>query len=48
VFWDTAHDTFGYVTPAVQRRGRHFLFYSYAGISGGALLVALVAVRPEP
>lgn len=44
VFWDTDHDTFGYVTAGdAQRRGRYFLFYNYAGVSGGAVLVALVA-----
>ena len=44
VFWDTGHDTFGYVnTRDASRRGRYFMFYNYAGISGGAVLVALVA-----
>lgn len=43
-FWDTSLDTFGYVTADdPKQRGRYFLFYNYAGLSGGALLVALVA-----
>ena len=51
-FWDAEDaDTFGYVNACDEghgggsRRGRYFMFYSYAGaeLSGGATLVALVA-----
>lgn len=41
-FWGGL-DMFGRVAPAVGQRGEFFLFYSYATISGGALLAALVA-----
>ncbi len=34
---------FGHVAASGQRRGLAFLFYSYADVSGGALLIALVA-----
>ena len=50
VFWGDGHDTFGYVNrtdgpEGANRRGRYFMFYSYAGehLSGGALLIALCA-----
>ena len=46
VFWDTTHDTFGYVRKCdgdSKKRGRYYMFYNYAGLSGGATLVALVA-----
>jgi monoamine oxidase len=50
VFWGDGHDTFGYVNrtdgpEGAKRRGRYFMFYSYAGehLSGGALLIALCA-----
>ena len=51
-FWDAEDaDAFGYVNACDEghggglRRGRYFMFYSYAGteLSGGATLVALVA-----
>ncbi|CAI6007999.1 unnamed protein product [Closterium sp. NIES-65] len=43
VFWDTTIDTFGRLTSHPSQRGEFFLFYSYAAVSGGALLMALVA-----
>ncbi|GMH38451.1 hypothetical protein BSKO_06335 [Bryopsis sp. KO-2023] len=43
VFWGDRNDMFGHVNEAVEDRGKYFLFYSYAHISGGALLIALVA-----
>jgi hypothetical protein len=36
-------DTFGLVAASRAERGESFLFYSYAGISGGAVLIALAA-----
>ncbi|KAH9288473.1 hypothetical protein KI387_032590, partial [Taxus chinensis] len=43
VFWGTEIDTFGHLCDESSRRGEYFLFYSYASVSGGALLIALVA-----
>ena len=47
-FWDTEHDTFGYVNSCdagIENRGRFFMFYSYDGeeLSGGSTLIALIA-----
>ncbi|CAL1387017.1 unnamed protein product [Linum trigynum] len=43
VFWENDLDTFGHLTDHSSRRGEFFLFYSYATVSGGPLLLALVA-----
>lgn len=43
VFWGTDLDTFGHLSDDPARRGEFFLFYSYATVSGGPLLLALVA-----
>jgi hypothetical protein len=43
VFWGDELDMFGHVANSAQERGEAFLFYSYAHLSGGALLVALCA-----
>lgn len=43
VFWGAEIDTFGHLCDDSSRRGEFFLFYSYASVSGGALLIALVA-----
>ena len=43
VFWNTDLDTFGHLTDDPSRRGEFFLFYSYATVAGGPLLIALVA-----
>lgn len=43
VFWGTDLDTFGHLTDDSSNRGEFFLFYSYATVAGGALLIALVA-----
>ncbi|KAG9441672.1 hypothetical protein H6P81_017526 [Aristolochia fimbriata] len=43
VFWGTELDTFGHLTGDAARRGEFFLFYSYATVAGGPLLIALVA-----
>ncbi|XP_019194432.1 PREDICTED: protein FLOWERING LOCUS D [Ipomoea nil] len=43
VFWGTDLDTFGHLTEDPSHRGEFFLFYSYAPVAGGALLIALVA-----
>ncbi|XVE68803.1 hypothetical protein DITRI_Ditri09bG0099600 [Diplodiscus trichospermus] len=43
VFWGTDLDTFGHLTEDPSRRGEFFLFYSYATVAGGPLLLALVA-----
>lgn len=43
VFWGAEIDTFGHLCDDASRRGEFFLFYSYASVSGGALLIALVA-----
>ncbi|KAL6183853.1 hypothetical protein ACLB2K_045263 [Fragaria x ananassa] len=42
-FWGGDLDTFGHLTEDPSMRGEFFLFYSYSSISGGPLLVALVA-----
>jgi hypothetical protein len=34
---------FGHVNSDVRKRGQFYLFYTYHGISGGAVLAALVA-----
>ncbi|KAL4451265.1 hypothetical protein ABPG77_009337 [Micractinium sp. CCAP 211/92] len=50
-FWGDALDMFGHLAGNGDDRGEAFLFYSYAHISGGALLIALcsgeAAVRLE-
>lgn len=43
VFWETDLDTFGHLSDEPSRRGEFFLFYSYATVAGGPLLIALVA-----
>ncbi|KAG2240829.1 hypothetical protein Bca52824_097063 [Brassica carinata] len=43
VFWGTDLDTFGHLTEDPTNRGEFFLFYSYAQVAGGPLLIALVA-----
>lgn len=43
VFWPTDLDTFGHLSDDPSRRGEFFLFYSYATVAGGPLLIALVA-----
>ncbi|KAK9167025.1 hypothetical protein Scep_002216 [Stephania cephalantha] len=42
-FWGGSIDTFGHLTEDSCMRGEFFLFYSYSSVSGGPLLVALVA-----
>ncbi|KAK6916133.1 Amine oxidase [Dillenia turbinata] len=42
-FWGGGIDTFGHLTEDPSMRGEFFLFYSYSAVSGGPLLVALVA-----
>lgn len=42
-FWGGELDTFGHLTEDSSRRGEFFLFYSYSSVSGGPLLIALVA-----
>ncbi|KAG8380543.1 hypothetical protein BUALT_Bualt06G0026500 [Buddleja alternifolia] len=42
-FWGTDLDTFGHLSDDPNRRGEFFLFYSYATVAGGALLIGLVA-----
>ncbi|XVE69636.1 hypothetical protein DITRI_Ditri10aG0006100 [Diplodiscus trichospermus] len=42
-FWGGEIDTFGHLTEDLSMRGEFFLFYSYSSVSGGPLLVALVA-----
>lgn len=42
-FWGGEIDTFGHLTQDSRMRGEFFLFYSYSAVSGGPLLVALVA-----
>ncbi|CAI9088574.1 OLC1v1022931C1 [Oldenlandia corymbosa var. corymbosa] len=42
-FWGEELDTFGCLNEFSHRRGEFFLFYSYHTVSGGAVLVALVA-----
>ncbi|XP_060183640.1 protein FLOWERING LOCUS D [Lycium barbarum] len=43
VFWGADLDTFGHLTDNSSSRGEFFLFYSYATVAGGPLLLALVA-----
>ncbi|KAL2472633.1 Lysine-specific histone demethylase 1-like protein 2 [Forsythia ovata] len=43
VFWGEDLDTFGCLSKQSYRRGEFFLFYSYHTVSGGPVLVALVA-----
>lgn len=43
VFWGTDIDTFGHLEENPKKRGEFFMFYSYAAVSGGPLLMALVA-----
>ncbi|WOH14075.1 hypothetical protein DCAR_0933591 [Daucus carota subsp. sativus] len=42
-FWGGEIDTFGHLTEESSTRGEFFLFYSYSSVSGGPLLIALVA-----
>lgn len=42
-FWGGEIDTFGRLTEDSSMRGEFFLFYSYSSVSGGPLLIALVA-----
>ncbi|XP_050233963.1 lysine-specific histone demethylase 1 homolog 1 [Mercurialis annua] len=42
-FWGGEIDTFGHLTEDSSMRGEFFLFYSYSSVSGGPLLIALVA-----
>ncbi|KAK6135515.1 hypothetical protein DH2020_030729 [Rehmannia glutinosa] len=42
-FWGTDLDTFGHLSDHPSNRGEFFLFYSYATVAGGPVLVALVA-----
>jgi lysine-specific histone demethylase 1 len=42
-FWGADLDTFGHLGHFPNTRGEFFLFYSYAAVSGGPLLLALVA-----
>ncbi|XP_021758744.1 lysine-specific histone demethylase 1 homolog 2-like [Chenopodium quinoa] len=43
VFWGEELDTFGSLRNHTHERGEYFLFYGYHTVSGGAVLVALVA-----
>jgi len=43
VFWEEGLDTFGCLNKDSSERGEFFLFYSYHTVSGGAVLIALVA-----
>lgn len=43
VFWREELDTFGCLNKDRRKRGEFFLFYCYHTVSGGALLIALVA-----
>lgn len=43
VFWGEDLDTFGCLSEQSDKRGEYFLFYSYHTVSGGSVLVALVA-----
>ncbi|CAM8900810.1 unnamed protein product [Rhodiola kirilowii] len=43
VFWGEDLDTFGHLNEHSHKRGEFFLFYGYHTVSGGALLIALVA-----
>ncbi|XP_016484866.2 lysine-specific histone demethylase 1 homolog 1-like [Nicotiana tabacum] len=42
-FWGGEIDTFGHLNEDPNMRGEFFLFYSYSSVSGGPLLIALVA-----
>lgn len=42
-FWGADIDTFGHLAEDPSMRGEFFLFYSYHSVSGGPLLIALVA-----
>ncbi|GMH17888.1 hypothetical protein Nepgr_019729 [Nepenthes gracilis] len=42
-FWGGEIDTFGHLSEDPAMRGEFFLLYSYSSVSGGPLLVALVA-----
>ncbi|CAN1127565.1 Lysine-specific histone demethylase 1 homolog 1 [Linum perenne] len=42
-FWGGDIDTFGHLTEDSNMRGEFFLIYSYSSVSGGPLLIALVA-----
>ncbi|XP_076954050.1 lysine-specific histone demethylase 1 homolog 1-like [Bidens hawaiensis] len=42
-FWGGEIDTFGHLSDKTDKRGEFFLFYSYSSVSGGPLLIALVA-----
>lgn len=42
-FWGTNLDIFGHINEDPSMRGENFMFYSYAGISGGAQLTALTS-----
>ncbi|XWS09939.1 hypothetical protein CRYUN_Cryun39dG0032800 [Craigia yunnanensis] len=43
VFWGEDLDTFGCLNDTSENRGEFFLFYSYHTVSGGPVLIALVA-----
>ncbi|WCJ32125.1 hypothetical protein M5689_013567 [Euphorbia peplus] len=43
VFWGEDLDTFGCLNENTSKRGEFFLFYGYHSVSGGAVLIALVA-----
>ncbi|OIW07786.1 hypothetical protein TanjilG_03573 [Lupinus angustifolius] len=43
VFWEMDLDTFGHLSDDPSSRGEFFLFYNYATVAGGPLLIALVA-----
>ena len=43
VFWGEELDTFGCLNEDGRRRGEFFLFYAYHTVSGGPVLIALVA-----
>lgn len=43
VFWGEEIDTFGCLSKDRSKRGEFFLFYGYHTVSGGAVLIALVA-----
>ncbi|PIA55029.1 hypothetical protein AQUCO_00800041v1 [Aquilegia coerulea] len=43
VFWEEDIDTFGRLNQDTHRRGEFFLFYCYHTVSGGPVLIALIA-----
>ncbi|KAK1309590.1 hypothetical protein QJS10_CPA09g01423 [Acorus calamus] len=43
VFWGEDLDTFGHLNEEESRRGEFFLFFGYQSVSGGPVLIALVA-----